>query len=127
MGLWQGLVSRNSTRACLRTMGWVLLTPGTLFLGGLGLVGLAGGRMGSGIEPFLLGWFGLGFMVDFANCGYAMLKLNEEFRTVVGRTAGESDRAFKGLAGPRSRRLTAARKRGQPPALNKDSSPWQAR
>lgn len=112
MGLWQGLVSRNSTRACLRTMGWILLAPGALFLGGLGLVGLAGGRMGMQLEPFLLGWFGLGLMVDLAGCGYAMLKLNEEFRAVVAQIAGESDHAFAKLGAPRRGTLAAARKRG---------------
>lgn len=114
MGLWQGLGSRNSTRACLRTMGWILLAPGALFLGGLGLVGLAGGRMGMQLEPFLLGWFGLGLMVDLAGCGYAMLKLNEEFRAVVARSAGESDRVMARLAAPRRRTLAAAHKRGPP-------------
>ncbi len=110
LGVWQGAVSRNSTRACLRTMGWVLLVPGALFLGGLGVVGLASTRMAAGLEPFLLGWFVLGFLVDFACCGYAMMKLGEAFRAAITRAAGsERQNRAVGLPALPDRRLRGQR------------------
>jgi len=89
VGIWQGVSAPNSTRACLRTMGWVLVAPGVLFLGGLGLVGILSGGVGPGIGVVVFLWFVLGLAVDLAVGGRAMFKLNETFREAVAHAPAE--------------------------------------
>lgn len=88
MGVWQGLVARNSTRACLNTMGLVLAAPGAVAFGLLGLAGLLGGPNNLPLGWLLLGWFVFSLGADFAACGHAMLKLNNEFRAAAAKASG---------------------------------------
>ncbi|MEW5931597.1 MAG: hypothetical protein AB1941_29365, partial [Gemmatimonadota bacterium] len=88
VGLWQGLIARNSTRACLRTIVFVLILPGAAFLGVLGVLGLfnPGGGFSPPLGLLVVCWFGVGYLVDLGACGWAMSKLADDFRQAAART-----------------------------------------
>jgi ABC-type transport system involved in cytochrome c biogenesis permease component len=111
VGIWLSVASRNSTRACLGTLGRVLLLPGTLFLGAMAFAGLAGVRASTGFEPILLAWFSLGLLVDFAAGGHAMLKLNEGFRVTIAHAAAPESKRPQTRARRLAERRAAARVR----------------
>jgi hypothetical protein len=81
VGLWQGLTAKNSTRACLNCVLYILVLPAA---GCLGVLGVAGLLSTTGTAaPFgmvVAFWFAVGFLVDFACCGSAMAKLSRDFR-----------------------------------------------
>jgi hypothetical protein len=115
MGVWQGLAARNSTRACLNTMGLVLVAPGAVPLGLLGLAGLLGGPNNLPFGLLLFCWFVSSLGVDFAACGQAMLKLNNEFRAAAARAIeprGQHSRwrAARNAANRKAGRLKPARR-----------------
>jgi len=111
MGIWQGVSSRNSTRACLNSMGQVLFAPGAVTFALLGLAGLLGGPSNIPFGVLLAAWFVLSLATDLAACGYVMLKLNEEFRTVIADATGSGGKLRSWRAERRTRKRVAARLR----------------
>lgn len=111
MGVWQGLAARNSARACLNTIGLVLFTPGAVAFGLLGLAGMLGGPSNLPFGLLLLAWFVLGMAANLAACGYAMLKLNDEFRAVAAHATGLGGRYQSWRAARKAAKREAVRLR----------------
>jgi hypothetical protein len=72
----------------------------------LGLTGMLGGPSNVPFGLLLMAWFALSLAADLAACGYAMLKLNDEFRTVAAQAAGLGGKD-QGAGGPPAETLTA--------------------
>jgi ABC-type transport system involved in multi-copper enzyme maturation permease subunit len=84
VGLWHGLVSRNATRACIKSIIQILVLPAAGCLGVMGLFSLlAGGSIRLPLGAVTALWFASGFISDAAACGWAMTKLREEFRAAA--------------------------------------------
>jgi len=111
MGVWQGLAARNSMRASLNTLGLVLFAPGAVAFALLGLAGLLGGPSKLPLGLLLLAWFTLSLAADLAACGYAMLKLNDEFRAVAAQASGLGDKYQGWRAERKAAKREAARLR----------------
>ncbi len=58
-GLWSGLSARNSTRACIRTMLWVLIVPGAIFFNLLAAAALSGAMNDDLFILFVCVWAGV--------------------------------------------------------------------
>jgi len=111
MGVWQGLAARNSTRASLNTMGLVLFAPGAVVFALLGLAGMLGGPSNLPFGLLLVVWFALSLAADLAACGYAMLKLNDEFRVVAAQATGLGEKYHGWGAARKAAKREAARLR----------------
>ncbi|MDB6067636.1 MAG: hypothetical protein JWR26_3844 [Pedosphaera sp.] len=84
VGLWHGLTSRDSTRACIKSIVQILVLPTAGCLGVMGLFALlAAGASRLPLQAMTALWFAVGFISDAAACGWAMSKLNEEFRAAA--------------------------------------------
>jgi hypothetical protein len=69
----------------------------------------AGGPSNLPFGLLLMAWFALSLAADLAACGYAMLKLNEEFRAVAAQATGLGDK----YQGWRAARKAAKREAGR--------------
>ena len=79
-GLWSGLSARNSTRACIRTMLWVLIVPGAIFFNILAAAALSGGMNDDLFILFVCVWAGVSFLVDLVFGTLAMIRLSHDCR-----------------------------------------------
>jgi ABC-type transport system involved in cytochrome c biogenesis permease component len=84
-GSWSGLTSKNSTQACLRAIGYVLVFPWVLFLAVLGVWGvlLSGSNSAEYFGWLVAIWFLVGYVWDFAMCAGSIVKLSMDFRSVA--------------------------------------------
>ena len=87
IGLWSGLSARNSTRACIRTMLWVLIVPGAIFFNILAAAALSGGMNNDLFILFVCVWAGVSFLVDLVFGSLAMIRLSHDCRNaaILGR------------------------------------------
>jgi ABC-type transport system involved in multi-copper enzyme maturation permease subunit len=87
-GLWNGLVARNATRACIRTLLVTLIVPGIGFINGLFAAAVAGLLTADTLAGFVLVWFVVSFGLDVLLGSRAMVRLSHDCReAVVQRTA----------------------------------------
>ena len=85
VGLWQGLVAPNATRACVRTLLYVLVLPGAVFLALLGLLASSATPLQDGLFPLALGWFVTGFLANVIVGTWSMLRLSDDCREAALR------------------------------------------
>lgn len=84
VGIWQGLTARNSMRASLNTILYVLILPAAGCLGAFGILGLlAPSGIGLPLGAMTAIWFAVGYLSDAALCARAMVKLSTEFRAAA--------------------------------------------
>jgi ABC-type transport system involved in cytochrome c biogenesis permease component len=80
VGLWQGLTARSTTRACVRTIVWIIIVPtAVLFVLGALLASLSTDS-GTFAVLLLVASFVVGMLTDVAACVLAMLWVSDRFR-----------------------------------------------
>jgi hypothetical protein len=87
-GLWSGLVSRNATRACIRTLMGPLVIPGVFFLNAAIAAAATGVLNADSLIVFALVWFVVSFLLDLIIGALAMVRLSHDCREAVVKGAG---------------------------------------
>ena len=82
-GLWSGLAARNSTHACIRTMLWVLIVPGAIFLNITIAAALTGALDDNLFTRITAVWFCVSLLLDAAFGALAMVRLSHDCREAV--------------------------------------------
>ncbi|MEO8426450.1 MAG: hypothetical protein ABI651_04980 [Verrucomicrobiota bacterium] len=91
VGSSNGLTSKNSTQAFLRTIGYGLVFPWVVFLAVLGVWGvlLSGNNSAEYFGWLVAIWFLVGYVWDFGLCAGSIVKLSMEFRSVAACNFGK--------------------------------------
>lgn len=87
VGLWQGLIARNATRACIRTLMSLMILPGLLFLPLLVLTFTGNSFDEGAVLAVTILWFLAGFLVDVGMGVWCMVHLSDDCREIAGRNA----------------------------------------
>jgi len=82
-GLWSGLVARNATRACVRTLMFTLIIPGAFFLNAAIAASVTGMLTPGSLIVFALSWFIVSFLLDLILGALAMVRLSHDCREAV--------------------------------------------
>ena len=80
VGLWQGLTAPNATRAFIRTLLFVLVLPGAVFVALIGLLAISVGPLEDALVALGIGWFITGFLTDIAVGAWSMVRLSHDGR-----------------------------------------------
>ena len=80
VGLWQGLTAPNATRASIRTLLFVLVLPGAVFVALLGLLATSAGPLEDALVALGIGWFFTGFLTDIGIGAWSMVRLSHDGR-----------------------------------------------
>jgi len=110
VGSWNGLTSKNSTQACLRTIGYVLVFPWVVFLAVLGIWGvlLSGNNSAEFFGWLVTIWFLVGYVWDFGMCAGGIVKLSMDFRSAAACNFETGRPRFNWRALNRKRKAIAA-------------------
>jgi hypothetical protein len=82
-GLWSGLIARNPTRGCVRTLLGPLIVPGLAFLSIAFASAVAGLLNAGALIILVLCWFVVSFLLDLIYGVLAMVRLSHDCREAV--------------------------------------------
>jgi hypothetical protein len=83
VGLWLGLVSRDATRACIKSIFYIMVLPAGGCLGVVGFFTLDPSKAPLPLGVVAALWFAVGYLTDALACASVMTKLREEFRAAA--------------------------------------------
>jgi ABC-type transport system involved in cytochrome c biogenesis permease component len=90
IGLWKGLTAKNSTQACVRTIGQVLVFPWFAAFGVWAVVELLTreGSLSLYSGWFVVVWFLTGYVLDFGFCLWGISRLSRDLRPAAAYPLG---------------------------------------
>jgi hypothetical protein len=83
IGLWSGLIARNGTRACIRTLFIALVVPGAAFSNVLFALAITGTLNLNSLMMLVPAWFVISLLLDVLLASLAMVKLSHDCREAV--------------------------------------------
>lgn len=84
VGLWHGLTAKNASRACIQTVGLVLLLPTLLWLILVGILGiLIGGGLSGAMLGLMICWYLMCLSLNLGFILNAWFNLKDSFRETV--------------------------------------------